>query len=137
MELALLVYVVETLIPGLNFVLGVGLIISAFVAIICTVLILSHQQHGEVVTMPFSFKFVKGVALYLFLPFLVLNVIVPSKKSTYFIVAGYFTQSIVESDGVNSILTSGNETVKLFIERTNEQLKSDIDKIKMNDDDKN
>lgn len=56
-------------------------------------------------------------------------VVLPSKQTTYVMVGAYFTQELLTSDTVTNVLHDGNETVQLFIKRTNLQLKDDIAKL--------
>jgi len=70
--------------------------------------------------------YVKRTVLYIFVPCVLLGIILPSKKDTYFIIGAYMTQEVLTSDTAKDFLTTGNETVSLFIERTNLQLSEDI-----------
>lgn len=65
----------------------------------------------------------------IFVPCCLLMVVIPSKQTTYVMVGAYFTQELLTSDAVTNVLTEGNETVQLFIKRTNLQLKNDIEQL--------
>lgn len=65
----------------------------------------------------------------IFVPCCLIMVVLPSKQTTYVMVGAVFTQELLTSDSVTNVLHEGNETVQLFIKRTNLQLKNDIEQL--------
>lgn len=128
MELAFLVYVVETLLPGIVGLLGWTIAITGIMLFVLSFFYYCLMNERDIEMARWDNKTLKNIAK-IFVPCCLLMVVLPSKQTTYVMVGAFFTQELLTSDAVTNVLHEGNETVQLFITRTNLQLKDDIAKL--------
>lgn len=128
MELAFLVYVVETLLPGIVGLIGWTIAITGAMLLILSFFYYCVMDEKDIERARWDNTTLKTIAK-IFVPCCLLMVVLPSKQTTYVMVGAYFTQELLTSDSVTNVLHEGNETVQLFIKRTNLQLKNDIEQL--------
>ncbi len=128
MELAFLVYVVETLLPGIVGLIGWTIAITCAMLLILSFFYYCVMDEKDIERARWDNTTLKTIAK-IFVPCCLLMVVLPSKQTTYVMVGAYFTQELLTSDSVTNVLHEGNETVQLFIKRTNLQLKNDIEQL--------
>lgn len=129
MELAFLVYLIETVLPNINILLGSTMVAVAFGLLAALLMYVLESEYVRK-SMSYDLKTLKKITIRVLFPIALLFAILPSKQSTYFIVGAYFTQEVMTSEFASSVLSNSNETVTLFIERMNLELKKDIDNLK-------
>lgn len=125
MELALLVYIVDTLIPGINGLLGFVVVVTGLMLLLLSFFYYVLMSEYEIERARWGKNTIKNIAK-VFVPCCLLLVVLPSKQTTYIMIGAYFTQELLTSEAMTNVLSDSNETVHLFIERTNLQLKNDI-----------
>lgn len=128
MELAFLVYVVETLLPGIVGLIGWTIAITGTMLLILSFFYYCLMNENDIERARWDNTTLKTIAK-IFVPCCLIMVVLPSKQTTYVMVGAYFTQELLTSDSVTNVLHEGNETVQLFIKRTNLQLKNDIEQL--------
>ena len=133
MELAFLVYVVETLLPGLGGLLFTVTFVGGLITLFMTFCYYILMDERDIEKARWGKNTLKTLGLKIVLPCALLYAVLPTKQTTYVMVGAYFTQELLTSGAVTDVLDKGNETVQLFIKRTNLQLKDDIQKLSNNE----
>lgn len=133
MELAFLVYVVETLLPGLGGLLFTVTFVGGLITLFMTFCYYILMDERDIEKARWGKNTLKTLGLKIVLPCALLYTVLPTKQTTYVMVGAYFTQELLTSGAVTDVLDKGNETVQLFIKRTNLQLKDDIQKLSNNE----
>lgn len=114
MSLVLIVWLVNTLIPGLAVVATIGVIVTAVAIIVLTI-------HAAVEETTEVFKKAKPFAKWAVLA-TIFAVCIPDKETTWYMVGAYGTQKLIENPVAQDLASDGVDVLKALMKKAKDNL---------------
>lgn len=114
MSLVLIVWLVNTVIPGL----GVVAAVSMFVMVFATIVLVIHAcVEGTTEGIKRAKPFIKWAVLAT-----VLAVCIPTKETTWYMVGAYGTQKLIENPAAQELASDGVDVLKALMKKAKDNL---------------
>ncbi|QGH72646.1 MAG: hypothetical protein [Myoviridae sp. ctThM1] len=117
MTLVLIVWLVNTILPGLSCVLALTFI-GLLIAIVITGLYALIEEESEPLLKILSYK--KSL-----FALVILSILIPSKETTWYMVGAYGTQKLVESPAAQELASDGVDVLKELLAKAKRELAED------------